>query len=152
MSMMESVPGLSDGPPMTMPGPTGPMFRPSISLSDQLSTISERIAMKMRIGMEDLLREISAQGSPEAEVKILQLQIEKMQFIHNQEMAEMRQRMNDMKSSHERAVDNIKKQAEAEKQKAIKATQKKALCYKCRNDKILFNAENIIALKDLTRP
>ena len=45
----------------------------------------------MRIGLEDLLRELSVQGSPEATIKGLQLELEKMQWRHNQEMVEMKQ-------------------------------------------------------------
>ena len=152
MSMMVSGPG---GPPMTMPGlqprPTGPMLRPSLplasgSLSDQLSRISSGLADYMRLGMEDLLRELSAQGSPEATIKGLQLELEKMQWIHNQEMVEVRQRMDtmmkDMKTSHEketqRAVDNIKKQAETEKQKAITETKKKQWCANCSKEAIFY--------------
>ena len=143
------------GPPMTMPGlqprPTGPMLRPSLpmasgSLSDQLSRISSGLADYMRLGMEDLLRELSSQGSPEATIKGLQLELEKMQWIHSQEIGEMRQRMDtmmkDIKTSHEketqRAVDNLKKQAEAEKQKAITETKKKQWCANCAKEAIFY--------------
>ena len=86
MPMMVSGPG---GPPLSMPGlqprPTGPMLRPNLplatgSLNDQLSRISSGLADYMRLGMEDLLRELSAQGSPEATIKGLQLELEKMQW------------------------------------------------------------------------
>merc|ERR1719445_1803290 len=133
------------------PRPNGPLMRPNLplasgSLSDQLSRISSGLADYMRLGMEDLLRELSAQGSPEATIKGLQLELEKMQWVHNQEMAEVRQRMDtmmkDMKSSHEketqRAVDNIKKQAEAEKQKAITETKKKQWCANCSKEAIFY--------------
>ena len=113
---------------MSMPGlqprPTGPMIRPNLplatgSLNDQLSRISSGLADYMRLGMEDLLRELSAQGSPEATIKGLQLELEKMQWRHSQEMVEMKQSVDtmlkDMKTSLEketqRTVDNIKKQA-----------------------------------------
>ena len=50
--------------------------------------------------------------------------------------------MKDMKSSHEketqRAVDNIKKQAEAEKQKAITETKKKQWCANCSKEAIFY--------------
>ena len=152
MPMMVSGPG---GPPMSMPGlqprPTGPMLRPNLplatgSLNDQLSRISSGLADYMRLGMEDLLRELSAQGSPEATIKGLQLELEKMQWRHSQEMVEMKQSVDtmlkDMKTSLEketqRTVDNIKKQAEAEKQKAITETKKKQWCANCTKEAIFY--------------
>ena len=150
--MMISGPG---GPPMPMPGlqprPTGPMLRPNLplasgSLNDQLSRISSGLADYMRLGMEDLLRELSAQGSPEATIKGLQLELEKMQWRHSQEMVEMKQSvdsmMKDMKTSLEketlRTVENLKKQAESEKQKAITETKKKQWCANCTKEAIFY--------------
>ena len=150
--MMVSGPG---GPPMTMPGlqprPTGPMLRPNLplasgSLNDQLSRISSGLADYMRLGMEDLLRELSAQGSPEATIKGLQLELEKMQWRHSQEMGDMKQSVDtmlkDMKTSLEketqRTVENLKKQAEAEKQKAITETKKKQWCANCTKEAIFY--------------
>ena len=152
LPIMVSGPG---GPPLSMPGlqprPTGPMLRPNLplatgSLNDQLSRISSGLADYMRLGMEDLLRELSAQGSPEATIKGLQLELEKMQWRHSQEMVEMKQSVDtmlkDMKTSLEketqRTVDNIKKQAEAEKQKAITETKKKQWCANCTKEAIFY--------------
>ena len=152
LPMMVSGPG---GPPLSMPGlqprPSGPMLRPNLplatgSLNDQLSRISSGLADYMRLGMEDLLRELSAQGSPEATIKGLQLELEKMQWRHSQEMVEMKQSVDtmlkDMKTSLEketqRTVDNIKKQAEVEKQKAITETKKKQWCANCTKEAIFY--------------
>ena len=127
------------------------MLRPNLplakgNLNDQLSRISSGLADYMRLGMEDLLRELSAQGSPEATIKGLQLELEKMQWRHSQEMVEMKQSVDtmlkDMKTSLEketqRTVDNIKKQAEAEKQKAITETKKKQWCANCTKEAIFY--------------
>ena len=153
LAMMVSGPG--GGPMVSMPGlqprPSGPMLRPSQpqnsgSLSDQLSRLSAGLTDYMRAGMEDLLRELSAQGSPEATIKGLQLELEKMQWRHGQEMADMKQSVDamlkDMKASLEketqRTVDSLKKAAEVEKQKAINETKKKQWCANCSKEAIFY--------------
>ena len=86
--------------PMSMPGlqprPSGPMMRPSGPVSEQLTRMSSGLADYMRMGLEDVLRDLSAQGSPEATIKGLQLEIEKMKWRHSQEMSEMKQNVDMM--------------------------------------------------------
>ena len=60
------------------------------SVSEQLNSVASGIAEYMRHGIEEILRELSSQGSPEATVKGLQLELEKMQWRHQQEMAEVK--------------------------------------------------------------
>ena len=149
------LPMLAGQSPMGMPGlqprPNGALMRPNLplangSLSDQLNRISSGLADYMRIGLEDLLRELSAQGSPEATIKGLQLELEKMQWRHSQEMAEMKQNVDmmlkDMKTNLEketqRSIEQIKKQSEAEKQKAVSETKKKQWCAACSKEAIFY--------------
>jgi vacuolar-type H+-ATPase subunit H len=141
--------------PMGMPGlqprPTGPLMRPNLPLSsgtvsDQLKLVASGLADYMRIGLEDLLRELSSQGSPEATIKGLQLELEKMQWRHNQEVAEMKQNVDmmlkEMKGNIEkenaRTIEQYKKQAEMEKQKAISETKKKQWCANCTKEAIFY--------------
>jgi len=147
--------GPGQGPGMGMPGlqprPTGPMIRPNIplsggSISDQLNRISSNLADYMRLGLEEMLKELSAHGSPEATIKGLQLEIEKMQWRHTQEITEMKQSVDmmvkDMKANLEketqRTIDAMKKQAEMEKQKAITETKKKQWCANCSKEAIFY--------------
>ena len=149
------LPILAGQSPLGMPGlhprPNGALMRPNLplasgSLSDQLNRISSGLSDYMRIGLEDLLRELSAQGSPEATIKGLQLELEKMQWRHNQEMAEMKQNVDmmlkDMKTNLEketqRSIEQIKKQSEAEKQKAVSETKKKQWCAACSKEAIFY--------------
>ena len=126
--------------------PLPPLPLASGSLSDQLNRISAGLSDYMRIGLEDLLRELSAQGSPEATIKGLQLELEKMQWRHNQEMAEMKQNVEmmikDIKSNLEketqRSIDQLKKQSEVEKQKAVSETKKKQWCANCSKEAIFY--------------
>jgi len=100
----------------------------------------------MRMGLEDLLREMSAQGSPQATIKGLQLELEKMSWRHQQEMAEMKQNvdimMKEMKSNiekeNQRTIEQYKKQSELEKQKAITETKKKQWCANCTKEAIFY--------------
>ena len=146
-------PGMPMGPPgghgpMGMPGlhprPGGPGVRAAAPLtsgpvSEQLAVAASGLADYMRMGLEELLREMSAQGSPQATIKGLQLEIEKMAWRHQQEMAEMKQNvdimMKDMKSNlekeNQRIVEQYKAAAKVEMQKAIEETKKKQWCANC---------------------
>jgi len=141
--------------PMGMPGlqprPPGPLMRPNLPLSsgtvsDQLKLVASGLADYMRIGLEDLLRELSSQGSPEATIKGLQLELEKMQWRHNQEVAEMKQNVDMMlkemkgniEKENQRTIEQFKKQAELEKQKAIAETKKKQWCANCTKEAIFY--------------
>jgi hypothetical protein len=44
----------------------------------------------LRTSVEEILRDLSNIGSPEATIKSLQIELEKQQWRHNQEMAEMK--------------------------------------------------------------
>merc|ERR1711892_1343446 len=141
--------------PMGMPGlqprPSGPLMRPNLPLStgpisDQLRLVASGLADYMRIGLEDLLRELSSQGSPEATIKGLQLELEKMQWRHNQEVAEMKQNVDMMlkemkgniEKENQRTIEQFKKQADIEKQKAIAETKKKQWCANCTKEAIFY--------------
>merc|ERR1711936_692464 len=98
------------------------------------------------MGLEELLREMSAQGSPQATVKGLQLELEKMAWRHQQEMAEMKQNvdimMKDMKGNlekeNQRIVEQYKAAAKVEMQKAIEETKKKQWCANCTKEAIFY--------------
>ena len=116
------------------------------TVSEQLSAVATGIAEYMRHGLEEVLRELSAQGSPEATIKGLQLELEKMQWRHNQEMSEVKASIDnmikDMKinmtKESQRAIEEFKKQAEMERQKAILETKKKQWCAHCGKEAIFY--------------
>ena len=91
------------------------------SVAEQLTAVAGGLADYMRSGLEELLRDLSAQvlsdlfvtfihviiqGSPEATITGLKLEMEKMAWRHSQEMAEMKKQVDimvkDMKSSLEK--------------------------------------------------
>ena len=136
--------------PGLQPRPNG-SIRSNVSLangtvSEQLNAVASGITEYMRHGIEEVLRELSAQGSPEATIKGLQLELEKMQWRHQQEMAEVKQNIDimikEMKANiakeSQRTIDEYKKQAELEKQKAILDTKKKQWCAQCGKEAIFY--------------
>ena len=138
--------GGGGGMPGLQPRPMRPGQPGAGSLSDQLNRAASGMADYMRQGLEELLKELSAQGSPEATIQGLQLELEKMQWRHNQELSEMKQNVDimlkDMKSNLEketqRALDTLKKQFEVDKQKAITETKKKQWCANCSKEAIFY--------------
>ena len=108
--------------------------------------VASGLADYMRIGLEDLLRELSAQGSPEATIKGLQLELEKMQWRHNQEITEVKQNVDMMlkemkeriEKENQKTIEQFKRQAEMEKQKAIAETKKKQWCANCSKEAIFY--------------
>lgn len=138
------MPGLHPRPPGSLVRPPGPMS--SGPVSDQLSSAAGSLADYMRMGLEDLLREMSAQGSPQATIKGLQLELERMSWRHQQEIQEMKQNvehmMKEMKANiekeNQRTVEQYRKQAELERQKAISETKKKQWCANCTKEAIFY--------------
>ena len=100
----------------------------------------------MRHGIEEILRELSAQGSAEATIKGLQLEMERIKWRHQQELAEVKANIDnmlkDMKAKitneSQRTIDEFKKQAEIERQKAILETKKKQWCAQCGKEAIFY--------------
>ena len=136
------------GPPGLQSRPNGRSSLPLAtgSVSEQLNVVASGIAEYMRHGIEEVLRELSAQGSQEATIKGLQLELEKMQWRHQQELAEVKQgidiMLKDMKTNmakdSQRTIEEFKKQAEMERQKAILETKKKQWCSHCGKEAIFY--------------
>merc|ERR1719166_105165 len=140
------------GLPNLQPRPSGPLsVPPSLPsaagpVADQLNRVAGKLADYMRQNLEDLFKDLSQQGSPEATIKGLQLELEKMQWRHQQELAEVKHNadliMMEMRSSLEadkqRAIADCRKQAEIEKQKAISETKKKQWCAMCGKEAIFY--------------
>lgn len=100
----------------------------------------------MRGTLEDLFRELASQGSLEAQVKALQLEMEKMQWRHQQELSEVKHNADlillelrqSMENEKQKAIGDVKKQAEIERQKSIAETKKKQWCANCGKEAIFY--------------
>ena len=138
--------------PNLQPRPSGIMAaHPSLPsaagpVAEQLNRVAGKLADYMRQNLEDLFKDLSQQGSPEATIKGLQLELEKMQWRHQQEMAEVKHNadlvMMEMRAGLEqdkqRTLADCRKQAEIEKQKAIAQTKKKQWCAMCGKEAIFY--------------
>ncbi|XP_077581976.1 MYND-type zinc finger-containing chromatin reader ZMYND8 isoform X2 [Stigmatopora nigra] len=88
----------------------------------------------------------STSGNTISEMKRLRIEIEKLQWLHQQELSEMKHNleltMAEMRQSleqeRERLVAEVKKQTEQEKQQAIDETKKKQWCANCRKEAIFY--------------
>ncbi|XP_061148242.1 MYND-type zinc finger-containing chromatin reader ZMYND8-like isoform X2 [Syngnathus typhle] len=88
----------------------------------------------------------SSSGNTLAEMKRLRIEIEKLQWLHQQELSEMKHNleltMAEMRQSleqeQERLVAEAKKQTEMEKQQAVDETKKKQWCANCRKEAIFY--------------
>uniref|UniRef100_A0A8C5C461 Protein kinase C-binding protein 1-like n=1 Tax=Gadus morhua TaxID=8049 RepID=A0A8C5C461_GADMO len=88
----------------------------------------------------------STSGNTIAEIRRLRIEIEKLQWLHQQELSEMKHNleltMAEMRQSleqeRERLVAEVKKQTESEKQQAVDETKKKQWCANCRKEAIFY--------------
>ncbi|KAL6111902.1 zmynd8 [Pungitius sinensis] len=88
----------------------------------------------------------STSGNTIAEIRRLRIEIEKLQWLHQQELSEMKHNleltMAEMRQSleqeRERLVSEVKKQMELEKQQAMDETKKKQWCANCRKEAIFY--------------
>uniref|UniRef100_A0A8C7FU90 Protein kinase C binding protein 1, like n=1 Tax=Oncorhynchus kisutch TaxID=8019 RepID=A0A8C7FU90_ONCKI len=88
----------------------------------------------------------STSGNTIAEIRRLRIEIEKLQWLHQQELSEMKHNleltMAEMRQSleqeRERLVAEVKKQMEVEKQQAVDDTKKKQWCANCRKEAIFY--------------
>jgi len=100
----------------------------------------------MRQNLEDLFKDLSQQGSPEATIKGLQMELEKMQWRHQQELAEVKHNADlilmemrgSMEQEKQRSIADCRKQSEIDKQKAIAETKKKQWCANCGKEAIFY--------------
>uniref|UniRef100_A0A4W5PG44 Zinc finger MYND-type containing 8 n=1 Tax=Hucho hucho TaxID=62062 RepID=A0A4W5PG44_9TELE len=88
----------------------------------------------------------STSGSTIAEIRRLRIEIEKLQWLHQQELSEMKHNleltMAEMRQSleqeRERLMAEVKKQTEVEKQQVVDETKKKQWCANCRKEAIFY--------------
>uniref|UniRef100_A0A6Q2XZG0 Zinc finger, MYND-type containing 8 n=1 Tax=Esox lucius TaxID=8010 RepID=A0A6Q2XZG0_ESOLU len=140
---------------------TGPSNFPSTSVAGdvQIPTASADVAADIakytnkimdtiKGTMSELYNDLSksTSGNTIAEIRRLRIEIEKLQWLHQQELSEMKHNleltMAEMRQSleqeRERLVAEVKKQMEVEKQQAVDETKKKQWCANCRKEAIFY--------------
>uniref|UniRef100_A0A671T3P0 Protein kinase C-binding protein 1-like n=1 Tax=Sinocyclocheilus anshuiensis TaxID=1608454 RepID=A0A671T3P0_9TELE len=129
-----------------MAGPTIPTT--SADVAADIAKYTNKIMDAVKGTMTEIYNDLSkgTSGNTIAEIRRLRIEIEKLQWLHQQELSEMKHNleltMAEMRQSleqeRERIMTEVKKQMEVEKQQAIDETKKKQWCANCRKEAIFY--------------
>ncbi|XP_041433786.1 protein kinase C-binding protein 1 isoform X5 [Xenopus laevis] len=150
---------VTNAPPLAVAATPSNTLNPPISTDLPIATASADVAAdiakytsKMMDAIKGTMTEIyndlskNTTGSTIAEIRRLRIEIEKLQWLHQQELAEMKHNleltMAEMRQSLEQERDRltaeVKKQMELEKQQAVDETKKKQWCANCKKEAIFY--------------
>uniref|UniRef100_A0A673CFV3 Protein kinase C-binding protein 1-like n=1 Tax=Sphaeramia orbicularis TaxID=375764 RepID=A0A673CFV3_9TELE len=120
----------------------------SADVAADIAKYTNKIMDTIKGTMTEIYNDLSksTSGNTIAEIRRLRIEIEKLQWLHQQELSEMKHNleltMAEMRQSleqeRERLVAEVKKQMELEKQQAIDETKKKQWCANCRKEAIFY--------------
>ncbi|KAM9814238.1 MYND-type zinc finger-containing chromatin reader ZMYND8-like [Neosynchiropus ocellatus] len=120
----------------------------SADVAADIARYTNKIMDAIKGTMSELYSDLSKSSSDTtiAEIRRLRIEIEKLQWLHQQELSEMKHNleltMAEMRQSleqeRERLVSEAKKQMEAEKQQAMDETKKKQWCANCKKEAIFY--------------
>uniref|UniRef100_A0A9J8D2A0 Zinc finger, MYND-type containing 8 n=2 Tax=Cyprinus carpio TaxID=7962 RepID=A0A9J8D2A0_CYPCA len=120
----------------------------SADVAADIAKYTNKIMDAVKGTMTEIYNDLSksTSGNTIAEIRRLRIEIEKLQWLHQQELSEMKHNleltMAEMRQSleqeRERIVTEVKKQMEVEKQQAIDETKKKQWCANCRKEAIFY--------------
>ncbi|XP_060692443.1 MYND-type zinc finger-containing chromatin reader ZMYND8 isoform X1 [Hemiscyllium ocellatum] len=125
-----------------------PIATPSADVAADLTKYTNKMMEAIKGTMTEIYNDLSKNnsGSTIAEIRRMKIEIDKLQWLHQQELAEMKHNleltMAEMRQSLEqekdRMITEMKKQMEAEKQQAVDETKKKQWCANCRKEAIFY--------------
>ncbi|XP_061698982.1 MYND-type zinc finger-containing chromatin reader ZMYND8-like isoform X1 [Syngnathoides biaculeatus] len=125
-----------------------PIPTASADAAADIARYTTKIMDSIKGTMTELYNDLSksTSGNTIAEIRRLRIEIEKLQWLHQQELSEMKHNleltMAEMRQSleqeRERLVAEVKKQMELEKQQAVDETKKKQWCANCRKEAIFY--------------
>ncbi|XP_029361686.1 protein kinase C-binding protein 1-like [Echeneis naucrates] len=120
----------------------------SADVAADIAKYTSKIMDTIKGTMTEIYNDLSksTSGNTIAEIRRLRIEIEKLQWLHQQELSEMKHNleltMAEMRQSleqeRERLVAEVKKQMELEKQQAVDETKKKQWCANCRKEAIFY--------------
>uniref|UniRef100_A0A668A4U3 Protein kinase C binding protein 1, like n=1 Tax=Myripristis murdjan TaxID=586833 RepID=A0A668A4U3_9TELE len=120
----------------------------SADVAADIAKYTNKIMDTIKGTMTEIYNDLSksTSGNTIAEIRRLRIEIEKLQWLHQQELSEMKHNleltMAEMRQSleqeRERLVAEVKKQMETEKQQAVDETKKKQWCANCRKEAIFY--------------
>ncbi|KAF7207776.1 transcript variant X1 [Nothobranchius furzeri] len=135
--------------PASSPGTTD-LYIPTASadVAADIAKYTNKIMDAIKGTMTEIYNDLSknTSGNTIAEMKRLRIEVEKLQWLHQQELSEMKHNleltMAEMRQSleqeRERLLAEVKKQMELEKQQAVDETKKKQWCANCRKEAIFY--------------
>uniref|UniRef100_A0A4W4FI85 Protein kinase C binding protein 1, like n=1 Tax=Electrophorus electricus TaxID=8005 RepID=A0A4W4FI85_ELEEL len=120
----------------------------SADVAADIAKYTSKIMDAIKGTMTEIYNDLSksTSGNTIAEIRRLRIEIEKLQWLHQQELSEMKHNleltMAEMRQSleqeRERLVFEVKKQMEMEKQQAVDETKKKQWCANCKKEAIFY--------------
>ncbi|KAG7323185.1 hypothetical protein KOW79_012887 [Hemibagrus wyckioides] len=120
----------------------------SADVAADIAKYTSKIMDAIKGTMTEIYNDLSKSttGNTIAEIRRLRIEIEKLQWLHQQELSEMKHNleltMAEMRQSleqeRERLVSEVKKQMEVEKQQAVDETKKKQWCANCKKEAIFY--------------
>ncbi|XP_022533317.2 protein kinase C binding protein 1, like isoform X3 [Astyanax mexicanus] len=123
-------------------------FLPSADVAADIAKYTSKMMDAIKGTMTEIYNDLSKSttGNTIAEIRRLRIEIEKLQWLHQQELSEMKHNleltMAEMRQSleqeRERLVSEVKKQMELEKQQAVDETKKKQWCANCKKEAIFY--------------
>jgi len=125
--------------PPSLPSVAGPV-------AQQLNKVAAKLAESLKKNFLETLSDIKEKNDPDSVVKALQMECEKQQWRHQQELAEMKHNADlvimemraTMEQDKQKAIVDFRKQADLDKQKAILDTKKKQWCAHCGKEAIFY--------------
>ena len=129
--------------PPNLPSTAGPV-------AEQLNTVAKRLADTLKghflESLSSVTEELEEGSSPAAAVKKIKAEIERAEWRHQQDLAEMKHNADlvimemrqAMEAEKQKALHDCKKQAEIEKVNAIKEMKKKQWCAHCGKEAIFY--------------
>ncbi|XP_068843126.1 MYND-type zinc finger-containing chromatin reader ZMYND8 isoform X14 [Capricornis sumatraensis] len=125
-----------------------PIATASADVAADIAKYTSKMMDAIKGTMTEIYNDLSKNttGSTIAEIRRLRIEIEKLQWLHQQELSEMKHNleltMAEMRQSLEqerdRLVAEVRKQLELEKQQAVDETKRKQWCASCRKEAIFY--------------
>uniref|UniRef100_A0A8C5MUX7 Zinc finger MYND-type containing 8 n=1 Tax=Leptobrachium leishanense TaxID=445787 RepID=A0A8C5MUX7_9ANUR len=125
-----------------------PIATASADVAADIAKYTSKMMDAIKGTMTEIYNDLSknSTGSTIAEIRRLRIEIEKLQWLHQQELSEMKHNleltMAEMRQSLEqerdRLIAEVKKQTELEKQQAVDETKKKQWCANCKKEAIFY--------------
>ncbi|XP_055294412.1 MYND-type zinc finger-containing chromatin reader ZMYND8 isoform X12 [Moschus berezovskii] len=125
-----------------------PIATASADVAADIAKYTSKMMDAIKGTMTEIYNDLSknSAGSTIAEIRRLRIEIEKLQWLHQQELSEMKHNleltMAEMRQSLEqerdRLIAEVKKQLELEKQQAVDETKKKQWCANCKKEAIFY--------------